>query len=109
MERMTAPPATGIGELEVLLARQKSAVIADGPASLALRKDRIQRAIDMLVHYRDAMCDAVREDFGSRPRVATMMFDVASAIGCFKYARGEVAKWMKPQLISTIDRVRIAG
>lgn len=97
MDQMTTMGATEVAVLEALVARQKAARIAEGPVSLAVRKDRIQRAINMLVKHRDALCEAVNADFGNRPRVVTMMFDLMGSLASLKHARKEVGKWMKPQ------------
>ena len=49
-----------------VLARQKQAHIKDGPPSAARRIDWIDRAIALIVDNRDAIADALREDFGHR-------------------------------------------
>lgn len=97
MDQMTTLAATEVAELEALVARQKAARIAEGAVSLVVRKDRIQRAINMLVKHRDALCEAVHADFGNRPRVVTMMYDLMGSLTSLKHARKEVGKWMKPQ------------
>lgn len=97
MDQMTTTAATEVAALAALVARQKASRIAEGPVSLAVRKDRIQRAINMLVKHRDALCEAVNADFGNRPRVVTLMYDLMGSIASLKHARKEVGKWMKPQ------------
>lgn len=86
-----------VEDLAALLQRQKAARIAEGPVNAAVRRDRLQRAIDMLVRHRDALCDALDADFGNRPRVVSLTMDVMGAITSLKYAQKHVARWMKPR------------
>lgn len=84
-------------KLDSLLQRQKAARITEGFVSAAVRKDRLQRTIDMLVRHRDALCDALDADFGNRPRVVRLTMDVMGAITSLKHAKRHVARWMKPR------------
>ena len=86
-----------VTELQKLLQLQQAARLAEGVVSAEVRKDRLQRAIDMLVRHRDALCDALDADFGNRPRVVSLMMDVMGAITSLKFARKHVARWMKPR------------
>ena len=83
--------------LAQLLASQKAAFIREGPVSAATRCDRLQRVIDLLVKHNDALCEAMGDDFGGRPRVFSMMNDVAGSIGSLKHARDHLAAWMPDQ------------
>lgn len=84
-------------DLAGLLQRQKAARVTEGPVSAVVRRDRLQRAIDMLVKHRDALCAALDADFGNRPRVVSLTMDVLGAITSLKYARKHVVRWMKPR------------
>lgn len=94
------PNRTGsdaVAELQRLLQLQQAARLAEGAVSAETRKDRLQRAIDMLVRHRDALCEALDADFGNRPRVVSLMMDVMGAITSLKFAKKHVARWMKPR------------
>ncbi len=98
---MSAAPDMQSGNLaeqmKATLDRQKKAHIADGPASAALRKDRINRAIDLLLKYQKDIIEAVSSDFGHRSPDATLLTDVAGSIGPLKHSRDKLDKWMKPE------------
>ena len=88
---------TTVIELQQLLVAQKAARIQEGAVSAEVRRDRIQRAIDMVVKYRDPICEAAHADFGNRSRTVTLMFDVLGSLGSMKAARDDFRPWMKPQ------------
>jgi coniferyl-aldehyde dehydrogenase len=83
--------------MRALLEAQKRAQTQKGPPSAALRKDRLTRAIDMLVTHKDEIVAAIDQDFGSRSPDLTLFADVAAAIAPLKRAREGLEKWMKPQ------------
>ena len=60
-----------------LLKQQRESYLAEGAVSLEVRKDRLNRAIDILVKYADRVSEAMNEDFVCRPRSVNMMTDVA--------------------------------
>ncbi|AMN46179.1 coniferyl-aldehyde dehydrogenase [Steroidobacter denitrificans] len=86
-----------VAELQKLLQLQQGACRAEGAVSAAIRKDRLRRAIAMLVRHRDALSEALDADFGNRPRVVSLMMDVMGAITSLKFARKHVGRWMKPR------------
>jgi coniferyl-aldehyde dehydrogenase len=83
--------------MRAVLDMQKAAQTRKGPPSVALRKDRLTRCVDMLLTHTDDFVDAIISDFGSRSRDMTLLTDVAAAIGPLKQARAELDKWMRPQ------------
>ena len=76
---------------------QKRAQARQGAPSAALRKDRLSRAIGMLLMHKDDLADAINADFGSRSRDLTMLADIVSALGPLKYARKNLDAWMRPE------------
>src|SRR3546814_20915744 len=56
-----------------VLAVQKASFTAAMPESLAVRTDRIDRAVAMLVDNAEEFAKAVSEDFGHRSREQTLM------------------------------------
>ena len=77
-----------------LLETQRRAFVAAGPVPLELRQQRIQRVIDLLVERNDALCEAMREDFGGRAVVFSMMNDVLGSLGALKAARDRLPGWL---------------
>jgi len=88
---------TAVPSIRALLDAQQAAFRAAGPVDAATRKERLQRAIDMLVKHNDALCDAMGADFGGRPKVFSMLNDVAGSLGSLKHARDKLESWMPDQ------------
>lgn len=84
-------------ELPLILANQRAAFRAEGPVALATRIDRIDRCIALLVDNKEAICDAVNEDFGCRSKYVTLMTDVMNSVGTLKFVKKNLKKWMKPE------------
>jgi coniferyl-aldehyde dehydrogenase len=80
-----------------LLAAQQAAFRSEGPVSVAVRKDRLQRVIDLLVQHNDALCEAMGADFGGRPVVFSMMNDIAGSLASLKHARDKLEGWLPDQ------------
>jgi len=89
--------ATPFADLERAFALQRDASRADPYPSLALRRDRLSRLIDLLCTHQDSLCSAVAEDFGVRSASSTKLFDILPPLNALKYARESVAGWMQPQ------------
>lgn len=82
--------------LETLKA-QRAAALRDGHPSAHIRKDRLQRCIDLVVQHEAALCDAMAADFGWRSKDASRLGDIAVSIAALKHARDHLARWMAPQ------------
>jgi coniferyl-aldehyde dehydrogenase len=81
--------------MKSVLEAQKKAHIKDGPPSAEKRIDWIDRAIGLLVGHKDAIADALREDFGHRSVHATLLTDVSGSIAPLKHAKAHLKSWMK--------------
>jgi coniferyl-aldehyde dehydrogenase len=92
---MSAPLATS--SARALLAAQQAAFRSEGAVSVAVRKDRLQRVIDLLVQHNDALCEAMGADFGGRPVVFSMMNDIAGSLASLKHARDNLERWLPDQ------------
>ena len=80
----TSQPSIGIHQL---LEMQKQAFIQEGPVSAEVRVQRIQQVIDLLVENKDALCQAMGEDFGGRPAVFSLANDIIGSLSSLKHAR----------------------
>lgn len=101
----TASDATVRPALAGLLARQRAAQLRDGAPSAAVRIDRLNRCIALLVDHRSDIEAALNSDFGARSHLVTAFTDVASSIGPLKHARDRVAGWMRAERRSTTPRI----
>jgi coniferyl-aldehyde dehydrogenase len=84
-------------DLLTSLQAQRRAFAAELPVPLAIRKDRLTRAIQMLVENAEAFCTALTSDFGHRSREQSMVTDVIGSVRALKHARKHVDRWARPE------------
>jgi coniferyl-aldehyde dehydrogenase len=84
-------------DLLTQLQAQRSAFEAERPVSIATRRDRLTRAIQMVVEQAEAFCKALSADFGHRSREQSMITDVIGSVRALKHARKHVARWARPE------------
>jgi coniferyl-aldehyde dehydrogenase len=92
-------------EMNHVLARQKAAHLRDGPPSAEKRIAWINSCIDLLVGHQTEIAQAINADFGSRSPDATALTDVAGSIGPLKFARENLAKWMRAEKRKTTPAI----
>ncbi len=78
-----------------ILARQRAAFMAELPVSKAVRVDRLNRAIALLLDHQQAFIAALKEDYGQRTEELTLAADIVPSVQALKYARNHVGEWMK--------------
>ncbi|MBS0507910.1 MAG: coniferyl aldehyde dehydrogenase [Proteobacteria bacterium] len=88
MSQAAAPSAAA------LLQAQQRAFRAEGPVPAAVRQQRLQDVIAMLLKHEGALVTAMGEDFGGRPSVFSLMNDILGSLGALKHARDHLAGWM---------------
>ena len=79
------------------LALQKAAQIRDGAPSAQVRKDRLDRAVALLVDHKDALGQAMSDDFGHRSAIVNDFADIGGSIKSLKTAHKNVEKWMRAE------------
>ena len=79
------------------LESQKAAYLRDGFPEAKVRKDRLDRAIALLVDNRDALDEAMRADFGARPGVLNDLGDTAGSIRSLKFTKKHLDGWMRSE------------
>ncbi len=84
-------------EMENILKLQKKLHIEEGPASIELRKDRLNRCIAMLKEYNEEILDALQKDFGNRDPKASFFSEIVSTIGVLEHALKNIDKWTKDE------------
>jgi len=84
-------------DLRTVLQTQRGAFQAELPVSAEVRRDRLTRAIRMLVENAEDFCTALSDDFGHRSREQSMITDVIASIRTLKHARKQVGHWMKAE------------
>lgn len=87
-------------ELQQVVARfeaQYAASRADQEVPYAVRVDRIDRAIAMMVEHCDRLCEAMSADFGTRATALSLAVDITATIDSLKAARRRLRRWMRPE------------
>ena len=87
--------ATELSRMDAILARQKTAFTAAQPEALSVRRDRIDRAIALLIDHKDGFAKAVSADFGHRSTEQTLMTDIMPSVGALKHARKHFEAWSR--------------
>ncbi len=87
--------------MKSILEQQKTACIADGLPLADVRIERLDKSIDLLCTHGDALCEAMRADFGHRSIDQSRFTDISGSIDTLKYAKKHVRSWMRADKRST--------
>ncbi|HKP42016.1 coniferyl aldehyde dehydrogenase [Mycobacterium sp.] len=82
-------------ELRVTLERQRNAFMADGPPSVAVRRNRIDRLLALVLDNTEAFVDAMSDDFGTRPKTGSLFTEILGMISVIEHTRSNVPQWMR--------------
>ena len=93
-------------ELASILSAMKRAHLAAGPASAALRRDRLERAARLIVENREALERAISADFGHRAAYHTLAADIATTAAGLRHSAASVESWMARETVSAPDGVQ---
>ncbi len=89
--------ATEIDRMSSVLGKQRAAFTAAMPEPLSVRRDRIDRAVAMLIDHKDAFAKAVSADFGHRSTEQTLMTDIMPSVGALKHAKKHLEAWSRDE------------
>ena len=64
-----------------------AAFIADGPPSGAVRRNRIDRLLALVLDNTDDFVDAMAADFGTRPRDGSLFTEIMGMISVIEHTR----------------------
>jgi coniferyl-aldehyde dehydrogenase len=81
--------------MEALLQKQRTAFVGEGFVSAETRLGRLDRALSLLYDNRDAIADALDQDFGNRSCHQSLMADVYATMESLKFAKKHLRRWMK--------------
>ncbi|CAN5515323.1 aldehyde dehydrogenase family protein [soil metagenome] len=102
LKRAIGLPAEGV---EDILTLQRRAFVADGPPSVDVRCNRIDRLLALLLDNTDAFVAAMAADFGTRSKAASLFTEVVGIIPVIEHTRGHVAQWMRPEKLMRAGRL----
>lgn len=63
-------------DMKAILDKQRASFTSAMPEPMSARRDRIDRAIALLIDHKDAFAKAVSADFGHRSTEQTLMTDI---------------------------------
>lgn len=86
-----------MAELNTCLQLQRKAYQADPNPDLDQRKKDLSALKSMLSENREAIVDAISEDYGNRSRHETLLAEIIMVLDGFNYASKHLNKWMKVQ------------
>ncbi len=81
--------------LDELLAAQRRSFIADGPPDVALRRNRIDRLLAMVLDNSEDFVAATAADYGSRSRSAAFLAEILGMLSVIEHTRSHVPQWMR--------------
>ena len=83
--------------MENILRRQRAAHTQTRPEPVAMRRNRVERAIKLLKDHGGDLCKTMAADFGNRSPHQSMITDIASTVNFGKYCLKNLDKWAKPE------------
>jgi coniferyl-aldehyde dehydrogenase len=83
------------------LEQQKAACIRDGLPTAETRIERLDKSIQLLCDHSDALCEAMKADFGHRSIDQSRFSDISGSIDAMKFAKKNVRSWMRTEKRST--------
>lgn len=86
-----------VSRMRQVLRLQREAFLAETAPPAALRIDRIDRVIALLLENQQRICDAMAADYSWRSHDQTRLSDVLLPLGALKHARRNLRRWMRPQ------------
>lgn len=87
--------------LHLALLAQRRAFEAERMPSYDVRRDRLQRLLNMTRQHGEALAAAMAQDFGHRARQESLLADVATIELGARHALRCLRRWMKPRRVST--------
>jgi coniferyl-aldehyde dehydrogenase len=84
-------------DIRAKFATLKAAAMAEPYPSVAVRRDRLGRAIDSLLRHERSIVDALDADFGGRPEALSLLTDVMAPIRSLRHAKRHVNRWMRTE------------
>jgi coniferyl-aldehyde dehydrogenase len=106
-ERIDRAVQDGVGPLRAILERQRDAFVAEGPPSAAVRRNRIDRLLALVLDNAHEFVDAMDADFGTRPKAGSLFTEVLGMISVIEHTRAHVPQWMR--VTKLMRAARLAG
>ena len=82
-------------DMQSVLEKQRASFTAALPEPMSVRRDRIDRAIALLIDNAEDFAKAVSADFGHRSREQTLLTDIMPSVSAMKHAKKHFEAWAK--------------
>ncbi len=84
-------------EAQRIFKLQREAYLRDPYPSLEVRKERLRALERILVENRDAIVEAIAQDFGHRSAEESKILEIFPVVDGIRHTVKKLRKWMKPQ------------
>lgn len=84
-------------DLERILGLQRDAFTRDGAPDFDTRVDRLDRCVTLITEHQNALCEAIKSDFGTRAEPLSRSADFYTVVAQIRYIKKRLAGWMRPQ------------
>ena len=95
--QQAASDESTLAHMRDVLRRQREAFTAELPVGAAIRKDRLRRALELVMNNQDRLTQALSADFGHRSITQSTITDIMSSVKALKHALAHVDRWMRPE------------
>ncbi|MFT4020238.1 MAG: coniferyl aldehyde dehydrogenase [Acinetobacter sp.] len=87
-------------ELSQIVEQLRQAHIQAGAPSIELRIDRLERTKKLLLEHKDALIQAIDDDFGHRSHYQTLASDILATVSAIEDAKAHVAEWVQSERVA---------
>ncbi len=82
--------------MAAVLKRQRAAFTAELPVRAGVRRDRLRRALEVVMKHRDRFVAALSDDFGHRSTEQSLITDIMASVKPLQHALKHLDAWMRP-------------
>lgn len=84
-------------DMRVVLSRQRSAFLNEGPPTLSQRRADLLKLKSLVLGHQKEIVAALHEDFGHRASHETAIMEVMPLVQAINYQHGHLRRWMRPE------------
>ncbi|KAA8734838.1 coniferyl aldehyde dehydrogenase [Acinetobacter qingfengensis] len=86
-------------ELNQIVEKLRQAHIQQGIPDIKIRHDRLERSKNLLLENKDALLDAINQDFGHRSAYQSLASDILASVSAINDAQNHLEKWIKSETV----------
>lgn len=94
---MNSTHADPAHDMRVVLNRQRSAFLNEGPPMLSQRRADLLKLKSLVLGHQKEIVAALHEDFGHRASHETAIMEVMPLVQAINYQHGHLRRWMRPE------------